>query len=71
MSFLVSVIIGVGWLVAGVINLIHGAHWSMILLDAILGIFFLAMAVRKILREAKTQAMEDLEEEKKKQRKKK
>ena len=71
MNFLVSVIIGVGWLVVGVINLVRGAHWSMILLDAVLGIFFLATAVRKIMREARAQALEELEEEKKKQDKKK
>ncbi len=70
MNFLVSVIIGVGWLVVGVINLTRGAHWSMILLDAVLAVFFLVKAFRKVMREAKAQALEDFEEEKKKQRKK-
>ena len=63
MNFLVSAIIGVGWLVVGVINLVRGAHWSMILLDAVLGIFFLAMAVRRLRREMIAQEAE--EEEKK------
>ncbi len=71
MNFLVSVIIGVGWLVVGVINLTRGAHWSMILLDAVLGVFFLATAIRKLLREVKAQALEEAEEEIKKQKKKK
>ena len=50
MNVITGLIIGVGWLVVGVVNIVHRVHWAMILLDFILGIVFLAMTVRKALR---------------------
>ncbi len=69
MNFLVGLILGVGWLVVGVVNLVRGAHWSMILLDAVLAVFFLVKSFRKVMTEAKAQALEDFEEEKKRRKK--
>ncbi len=66
MNFLVSLIIGVGWLVVGVINIANHAHWAMILLNFALGVFFLISAFRKI----SLAAREDMEEENRKKKKK-
>ena len=66
MNFLVSLIIGVGWLVVAFINIANHAHWAMILLNFVLSTLFLIQAFRKISLAAK----EDMEEENRKRKKK-
>lgn len=66
MNFLVSLIIGVGWLVVAFINIANHAHWAMILLNFVLSALFLIQAFRKISLAAK----EDMEEENRKRKKK-
>ncbi len=66
MNFLVSLIIGVGWLVVAFINIANHAHWAMILLNFVLGAVFLISAFRKISLAAK----EDMEAENRKKKKK-
>ena len=65
MTFLVSLIIGVGWLVVAFINLANQAHWAMILLTFTLGAFFLISAVRKISRAAREEQEEEYKKKKK------
>ena len=50
MNVITGLIIGLGWLIVGVVNLVRGGHWTMIVLDFVMGIVFLAMTVRKALR---------------------
>ena len=66
MNFLVSLILGVGWLVVAFINIGNHAHWGMILLNFILAAVFLFSAVRKISRAAKEEQEEETERGKKK-----
>ena len=67
MNFLVSLILGVGWLVVAFINIGNHAHWAMILLDLALCVFFLYKAYRKI----SLAVREDMEEEKRQSKSKK
>ncbi len=67
MNFLVSLIIGVGWLVVAFISIGNHAHWAMILLDFALSAFFLYKAFRRI----SLAAREDMEEERRKSNSKK
>ena len=67
MNFLVSLIIGVGWLVVAFINLANHAHWAMILLNFALAAIFLVQAFRKI----SLAAREDMEAEDRSKKKKK
>ena len=67
MNFLVSLILGVGWLVVAFINIGNHAHWAMILLNFVRGAFFLYRAYRR-----SSQAVrEDMEEEERTKKKKK
>ena len=65
MTFLVSLIIGVGWLVVAFINIANHGHWAMILLNFALGAFFLISAVRKISRAAREEQEEAYKKKKK------
>ena len=67
MNFLVSLILGVGWLVVAFINIGNHAHWAMILLNFVLGAFFLYRAYRRISQAVR----EDMEEEERTKKKKK
>ncbi|MBR3554362.1 MAG: hypothetical protein IKN89_00490 [Oscillospiraceae bacterium] len=67
MNFLVSLIIGVGWLVVAFINIGNHSHWAMILLNFALAAFFLIKAFRKISQAAR----EDMEAENRKGKSKK
>ncbi len=46
-----GLIIGIGWLIVGVVTITRGGHWSMIVFDFVLGVVFLALAVRRALRD--------------------
>ena len=70
MNLITGMILGVGWLVVGVISIARGAHWSVILLDMLAGAVFLGLTLRKLLREVRAQAMEDAKEEIQKKHKK-
>lgn len=65
MNFLVSLIIGVGWLAVAFINIAHRVHWAMILLNFALAAFFLVKAFRRI----SLAAREDMEAENRKKKK--
>ncbi len=51
MNVITGLIIGIGWLIVGVVTLTRGGHWSMIVFDFVLGVVFLALAVRRALRD--------------------
>ncbi len=67
MNFLISLIIGIGWLVVAFINISNHAHWAMILMSFVLSAFFLYKAYRRISQAAR----EDMEEEARTKKKKK
>ena len=52
MNVITGLIIGLGWLIVGVVNIVNHAGWTMIVLNFVLGILFLALAVRKAIRAA-------------------
>ena len=52
MNVITGLIIGIGWLIVGVVTLTRGGHWSMIVFDFVLGVVFLALAVRRAIRDA-------------------
>ncbi len=51
MNVITGLIIGIGWLIVGVVTITRGGHWSMIVFDFVLGVVFLALAVRRALRD--------------------
>ena len=50
MSSLMYLILAVGWVIVGVINIRHGAHWSFVALDAVLAAGCVFLGVRKAIR---------------------
>ena len=55
MNVITGLIIGLGWLIVGVVSLVRGAHWSMAVFDFVLGVVFLALTARKIIFASKGQ----------------
>ena len=54
-----GLIIGIGWLIVGVVTITRGGHWSMIVFDFVLGVVFLALAVRRALRDIREDEQDD------------
>lgn len=59
MNVITGVIIGLGWLIVGVVTITRGGHWSMIVFDFVLGVVFLALAVRRALRDIREDEQDD------------
>ncbi len=59
MNVITGLIIGLGWLIVGVVNIVNRVHWSMIALDFILGIVFLGLAVRRAVRSGNEEEQND------------
>ena len=53
MNVITGLIIGIGWLIVGVVTLARGGHWTVAVFDFILGVVFLALAVRRALRDVR------------------
>ena len=53
MNVITGLIIGLGWLIVGVVSLVRGANWPVIVFDFVLGVVFLALTARKIMRAAR------------------
>ena len=50
MSTSLSLLIGVGWLIVGFVNIRNGAHWSFVVFDFVLFLVFVVLGVRKAVR---------------------
>ena len=59
MNVITGVIIGLGWLIVGVVNLTRGGHWTVSVFDFVLGLVFLALAVRRALRDIREDEQDD------------
>ncbi len=59
MNVITGFIIGIGWLIVGVVSIVRSAHWSVIAMDFVLGVVFLALAVRRALRDMGDQDADD------------